>query len=287
MSAKTRALLISPDGMLGQAWQALLTARGWAYDTVTYPAFDITRKESIAAAVRDDGWVINCCAFTDVDSAEVREDEATAVNGHGVGWLAERCGEVGATLVHYSTDYVFSGVGSRPYLTDSAHAPINAYGRSKALGERRIIESGAAHLLVRTSWLYAPWGKNFVRTIAQLSKQRTELKVVDDQRGRPTSAELLAEVTLRLMTSGAQAAGTDGVFHVCDEGECTWFDLAREVAAASNPACVVHPCSTAEFPRPARRPAYSVLDLSRTTERLGPLPGWRENVRSVLARATP
>src|SRR5690606_41203248 len=128
-------------------------------------------------------------------------------------------------------------------------------------------------------WLYAPWGKNFVRTIAKLASERPELKVVDDQRGRPTSAEHLARASLALLEGGAR-----GTFHVTDGGECTWFELAREVAAKVAPSCRVVPCTTAEHPRPAKRPAYSVLDLRETEARIGPMPDWRATVASVLAR---
>jgi dTDP-4-dehydrorhamnose reductase len=284
MNFPSRPLLISPGGMLGRAFQGIFAERGWGYDTAERPAFDLTRRDSMVAAIQGRAWVINCSAYTDVDGAEKHEDDANAVNGRGVGWLAEICREQGATLVHFSTDYVFSGATASPYPTDAIHAPVNAYGRSKALGERLILEAGAPHLLLRTSWLYAPWGKNFVSTIAQYAKQRKELKVVNDQRGRPTSAENLVSATLHLMAVRAQAAGLDGVFHVCDDGECTWFDLASEVAAATNADCIVRPCTSAEFPRPAPRPAYSVLDLSKTAARIGALPEWRKSVRDVLER---
>src|SRR5690606_14409224 len=136
-------------------------------------------------------------------------------------------------------------------------------------------------LLIRTSWLYAPWGKNFVLTIARLAKEKPELRVVHDQRGRPTSAEHLARASLALLEAEAH-----GTFHVTDGGECSWFELAREVARTVAPSCAVHPCTSAEFPRPALRPAYSVLDLSETEARLGPMPDWRANLADALRRAT-
>jgi dTDP-4-dehydrorhamnose reductase len=272
-----RTLLVSPDGMLGRAFAEAL--RG-DFVGVTYPAIDLTRPETIEQHVRPGTThLINCAAYTDVDGAETNEALATAINGTGVGALARRCGEVGATLVHFGTDYVFDGVASAPYPVDAPRAPQGAYGRSKAAGEDALFTSGARHLYVRTSWLYAPWAKNFVRTIATLAKTKDTLKVVADQRGRPTSAEHLAKTTLALL-----ARDLEGTWHVTDGGECTWFDFAREIVRLTGAPCTVEPCTTAEFPRPAPRPAYSVLDLSRTEELLGPMPDWRTALADVITR---
>jgi dTDP-4-dehydrorhamnose reductase len=281
-------LLVSPDGMLGRAWKRLAEEQRIEHDTVLYPEFDLTNRAHVERAITSSHrWVVNCSAYTDVDGAEQNEPDAFLVNAVGVGYLAERCLEVGATLTHYSTDYVFNGAASTPYPVDGPYDPINAYGRSKAEGERRIVSSGATHLTVRTSWLYAPWANNFVRTIARASLERPELRVVDDQRGRPTSAEQLAAATLGLLGRSLAGKGVDGIFHVTDGGECTWFEFARRVVLATNPECRVTPCTTAEFPRPARRPSYSVLDLSKVERFLGPRPPWQECVDDVLARLEP
>jgi dTDP-4-dehydrorhamnose reductase len=260
-----------------------LARRGVVARALYHPAFDLLRDNDIAeldlAGVRA---VINCSGWTDVDGAEADEAGATALNGVAVGALAERCGEAGTLLVHYGTDYVFAGDASTPYVVHAPHAPVSAYGRSKADGERRIWAAGVRALLVRTSWLYAPWAKNFVRTIAAASKVRPELKVVDDQRGRPTSAEHLAATTWALVERNVS-----GIVHVTDGGECTWFELATVVAAKTNPECRVVPCTTAEFPRPARRPAYSVLDLAKTEALVGPMPRWQDQVADVLDRLEP
>lgn len=273
-------LVIGADGMLGTAWLRLLAAQGVAHDARIFPAFDITSAAHVDALPLDASTVVvNCAAWTDVDAAELHEHDATLVNGVAVGRLAQRCAATGAMLVHYSTDYVFDGEASTPYLVDEIQRPLAAYGRSKAAGERALWAHGPRSLIVRTSWLYAPWGKNFVRTIAKLAREKSELKVVHDQRGRPTSAEPLAAATWQLVQRD-----TTGIVHVTDGDECTWFELASAIAAAVAPSCVVHPCTTAEFPRPARRPAYSVLDLSRTEALLGATPSWRERLADVLAR---
>lgn len=279
-SAPPRILLLGADGMLGQAWDRLGQREGLPVQARTFPAFDLTRREHVRALpLREVDVVVNCTGWTDVDGAETHEAAATVLNGDGVGWLAEACADAGRTLVHYSTDYVFEGHAQRPYAVDHPRAPLNAYGRSKAVGEERIEASGAPFLLLRTSWLYAPWGNNFVRTMARLGREREALKVVDDQRGRPTSAEHLAATTLVLLRRGAR-----GTLHVTDGGECSWYELARAVIERVNPACVVSPCTTAEFPRPAVRPAYSVLDLGPTEALVGPMPSWQEGVADVVAR---
>jgi dTDP-4-dehydrorhamnose reductase len=185
-------------------------------------------------------------------------------------------------LLHFSTDYVFDGKASAPYRADAPVDPLGAYGRTKAAGEQAIHASGARHLIVRTSWLYAPWGNNFVRTMARLTRDKPSLKVVDDQRGRPTSAEHLAATALALLDRGAT-----GTFHVTDGGECTWYEFTLAIAKQLGRTCTIAPCTTAEFPRPAPRPAYSVLDLSQTEALLGPMPDWRVNLVEVLARLEP
>ena len=179
---------------------------------------------------------------------------------------------------HYSTDYVFDGTATEPYQTDHPRSPVNAYGRSKAIGEELIAESGVEHLLVRASWLYAPWGQNFVLTMRDLARSRDSLRVVHDQRGRPTDSRRLGEVSLELAEQGHR-----GTFHVTDGGECTWFELASLVASIANPSCTVDPCTSAEFPRPASRPAYSVLDISATEQVVGPLIPWEDRVRDTVS----
>jgi len=271
-------LLISPDGMLGRAFSELLTERGVAFEALSHPAFDITRPEQVTRAIQDGvRYVINCAAYTAVDAAEAHETEATAVNATGVQLLAERCRAVGSLLVHFSTDYVFDGEAKEPYRVDEPRRPQNAYGRSKALGEELLIASGCEHLLVRTSWVYAAWGKNFVDTIARLGRDKPSLRVVDDQRGRPTSARYLAQRTLALIEARAR-----GTFHVTDGGECSWYEFARAIVAASGGRALVEPCTSAEYPSPTRRPSYSVLDLSATEAKIGSSRPWQENLSEVL-----
>ena len=276
----SKFVVIGTDGMLGRCWGELLTDRGIDHVETTLAELDITDQPALNRYVTPGTqWVVSCAAYTLVDAAEEHEALADEVNGHAIGRMAERCKEVGAKLLHYSTDYVFDGTATAPYPTDHPRSPVNAYGRSKALGEELIQRSGVEHLLVRSSWLYAPWGENFVLTMRKLAKTRQKLRVVDDQRGRPTDSRRLAEISLALLDQGSR-----DVFHVTDGGDCTWFELATLIAEVVNPNCQVEPCTSEEFPRPAPRPAYSVLDISGTEDAVGPLIPWQDRVRETLAR---
>lgn len=276
-------LLIGGSGMLGRAWRQFLDESARPYEAPPSSICNLRSADSLRAAVRPGlVAVINCAAATDVDGCEANGDEANLINGIGVGVLAQRCAELNVPLVHYSTDYVFDGQCSSPYLVPMQRRPLNAYGRSKALGEELIEQARGPHLILRTSWLYAAWGKNFVLTIARLATERPTLRVVDDQRGRPTACNDLVSASWQLLHGGCR-----GLYHVSNDGECTWFELAAEIVRLRGSACQVHPCTTAEFPRPARRPAYSVLDLSQTIAAIGPLPHWRESLSQTISCLEP
>ncbi len=276
-------LVIGADGMLGRCWTELLEARGIEHRATMLADLDICDRAALNRFITPGTrWVVNCAGYTLVDAAEENEELANEVNGYAVGRMAEQCKELGAALLHYSTDYVFDGTAREPYPTDHPRSPINAYGRSKAIAEELIERSGVEHLLVRSSWLYAPWAKNFVLTIRELAKTRSSLRVVGDQRGRPTDSRKLAEVSLALAEHGSR-----GTFHVTDSGECSWFELAALIAELVNPDCQVEPCTSDEFPRPAPRPTYSVLDISATEQVVGPLIPWEARVRDVLGLLEP
>lgn len=276
-------LIVGDRGMLGRAFRELLTREARAYHGVDLPDVDAAEAGQVADLFTQP-WsaVINCAAFTNVDGAEANEAAALRGNATAPKLLAQACARAGIPLLHFSTDYVFSGQASTPYLADAPMQPLGAYGRTKAAGEDAIRAVGGRHLIVRTSWLYAPWANNFVRTMAKLTRDKPSLKVVNDQRGRPTSAEHLAKTALALLDRN-----TSGTFHVTDGGECTWYELTVAIGQMLGRTCAIQPCTTAEFPRPAPRPAYSVLDLSKTQALLGPMPDWRDNLASVLSRLEP
>ncbi|MCA9278754.1 MAG: dTDP-4-dehydrorhamnose reductase [Phycisphaeraceae bacterium] len=271
-------LVLGHRGMLGRAMLERLSTGQIAHTGVDREDIDLTDEDHVRDLI-DGRWsvVVNCAAWTDVDGAEENEAAATQINGSGVGHIARACNATGAVLVHVSTDYVFDGDAAEPYPVHAPRQPIGAYGRSKLAGELAIESEQCSHIIARTSWLYAPWGKNFVRTIADLASQRPELKVVADQTGRPTSAQHLADCLTRLVELGAT-----GTYHVTDGGQCTWHEFAREIVRLTGAACDVHPCTTAEFPRPAQRPAWSVLDLTETERLLGPMGSWQQHLADVL-----
>jgi len=267
--------------MLARSWCGLLHAHEIPFRCIGLPEFDLADPDSIGRLAPEGvTHVVNCAAWTDVDGAEENEPAARTVNADGAGALGAWAARHGAAFVHYSTDYVFNGRASSPYATDAPHDPVSAYGRTKAEGETRVLDAAPGALIVRTSWVYAPWGRNFPRTIARLARERPELTVVDDQHGRPTSAEHLARASLALLLRDRH-----GVWHVCDAGVCTWHDVAVEIVRRIGADCTVTPCTTEAFPRPAPRPRYSVLDIDATEATLGPMPHWKDNLTDVLRRA--
>lgn len=242
----------------------------------------IDRAKCLEMIARESPFaVINCAAFTKVDLCEKERELAMAVNAEGAGNLAHACREVDALLVQVSTDYVFDGRGKVPYKETDATAPLNVYGLSKLCGERYVAESGVDYIIVRTSWLYGEDGPNFVSTVLKLYDRDKELRIVDDQVGAPTYTADLAGGILSLMGSGAR-----GIFHVTNQGICSWCDFARTILELSGrDAGRVVPVSSGEFKRPARRPSYSVLDNSRFhAETRAHLRHWRDALRSFLEK---
>jgi len=272
-----RIVISGANGMLGRAFARELGLRGVGYCGATHAELDISDSRAVFAALRPGDCVLNCAAYTSVDAAESEPELAHRVNAVGPRVLAEACDSLGALLVHFSTDYVFDGEAARPYTTSSAPCPLNVYGHSKLLGEQCVMGSSCEHLVIRTSWLYAPWGSSFVLTLARLLRERALVRVVADQRGTPTSALWLAQATLRLLELEQR-----GLFHVTDGGECSRFELARSIRSLLCAPALVEPCSSGDFPTPARRPSYSVLDVTEMEHRLGPAPHFEANLAQVL-----
>ncbi len=274
----SKVLVLGSTGMVGRSWVQLLESQQIEHAALARPEFDLADPSSIHRCVHSDfDLVVNAAAWTDVDGAESDEPGSTRANARAVQEIAIACKQMNALLITYSTDYVFSGNASSPYTIDHPIHPINAYGRSKALGESLLHESQAQHILIRTSWVYAPWGKNFVRTIRNLAQSRNELQVVNDQRGRPTSAQQLAHNSMALYLNGAR-----GTWHLSDDEECSWFDFATAIASHINPSCTVHPCPSSNYPSPAKRPAYSTLNIEDSTNLIGTIQSWRDSLHDVL-----
>lgn len=240
---------------------------------------DITDKGAVRRIVEDNSIdvIINCAGYTDVEKAESEEETAFRLNAEAAGLLAETAKACGATLIHISTDYVFDGSQSEPYGEDAAQAPLNAYGRSKLAGELAVLAAGCRHIIIRTSWLYSPYGKNFVKTILSKSQSYAMLKVVSDQVGTPTYAGDLAGFIMTLLEP--DNLRKNGIYHYSNEGVCSWFDLACEVCHLSGNLCEVTPCGTGEYPVKAARPPYSVLSKSKVKQTFGiEIPYWKDSL---------
>jgi dTDP-4-dehydrorhamnose reductase len=272
-----RLAVTGARGMLGQAVVAAARERGHDVIALTRAQADVTDAPALRAALArtTPHAVVNCAAWTDVDGAEDDEDAATAINGAGAGNLAAAAAACGARLVHVSTDYVFDGTKREPYLESDAVAPQSAYGRSKLAGERAIAAVAGDHAIARTAWLFGAGGRNFVETMLRLGAERDEVRVITDQVGCPTWSGHLAAALLDL--AGARATG---IFHVAAAGACSWHDLTVEAFRRAGVDCTVRETTTAEFPRPAARPAYSVL---RSERRETPdVPAWQEGLAAYL-----
>jgi dTDP-4-dehydrorhamnose reductase len=279
-----KILIAGAGGMLGRRLTAAASAVGEVTPADRH-ALDITDAAAVAHAVTGHDIVINAAAWTDVDGAETHEGRATAINGDGAANLASACAETGARLLHVSTDYVFSGSATAPYPEDAPTAPLNAYGRSKLAGEQAVLRLLPERAyVVRTAWLYDRHGRNFLTTMLRLAAERETLDVVDDQRGQPTSAPALARQLLALAQAAHRGAAPSGVYHGTASGETTWFGFAQEIfALAGLDPDRVRPTTSDLFPRPAPRPAYSVLGHRRwAAAGLSPLPHWRDELRDVL-----
>jgi dTDP-4-dehydrorhamnose reductase len=253
-------------------------------DTVHLDITDLEAIRSLVAAEKVD-VLVNCAAYTNVDAAEDNEALAELLNAKAVENLALAMKEVGGLLVHISTDYVFGG---EPYNTpcreDMTGTPTGAYGRTKLHGEQAILRSGVQHVIIRTSWLYSEFGKNFVKTMLRLTAEKPSLKVVFDQVGTPTYARDLAETIAKILDHPGLPPGSPCVFHFSNEGVCSWYDFAKAIAEyAGHTACDIQPCHSDEFPSKVVRPSYSVLDKTKIKETFGlSIPYWTDSLKKCI-----
>ena len=273
-----RLLITGAAGMLGQDVAAAALAAGHEPVALARAELDISDRAAVAAAVQDarPDAVVNCAAWTDVDGAEEHERDALAVNGEGAGNVAAAAARAGAWTVHVSSDYVFDGERRRPYLESAATNPVSAYGRSKLAGEQAVAAAAPEQsTIVRSSWLFGAGGPCFPATILRLASGRSELSVVDDQVGCPTFTGHLASALVELC-----ATRVPGVLHVAGSGQCSWFEFATAIVAAAGLDCEIRPIPTTEMPRPATRPAYSVLRSERAAPKLH---GWQQGLEQYMA----
>jgi dTDP-4-dehydrorhamnose reductase len=284
----SRWLVLGAGGMLGQDLLAAVEGAGHDVVGLARAELDITDQAAVGAGVAaaKPDVVVNCAAWTAVDDAESHEDAALAVNGTGTAHVAQACAAAGARLVQVSTDYVFAGDATRPYAEDDPAGPRTAYGRTKLAGElavRRLHPE--AGYVVRTAWLYGGHGPNFVATMIRLERDRPAVDVVDDQRGQPTWT---ADVAAKIVELGGSQA-RPGIYHATSSGEATWFDLTREIfRLLGTDTARVRPTTTSAFPRPAPRPAYSVLGHGGWAGTgIEPIGDWRNSLRKALVTMLP
>lgn len=278
-------LVTGANGQLGREMQRLGAVSPNNYIFTDVAELDVTDAGAVLRAAEQTRAeaIVNCAAYTNVERAE--EDEATAdlLNRLAPANLAAAAAATGATLIHISTDYVFDGTAHLPYAEQAPTAPLGVYGRTKLAGEQVVAASGCSHLILRTAWLYSAFGNNFLKTMLRLTAERESLSVVFDQIGTPTYAGDLA-LAIFSVIEGGQLRGNEGIYHFSDEGACSWYDFAVEIAAAvGHDKCRIAPCHTAEYPSKAPRPAYSVLDKSKFKTTFGiEIPHWRESMLYCL-----
>lgn len=286
-------LVIGCNGQLGQSMQKVSREfPGLDCTFVDRAELDLAELGRIPEFLRKAAprFIVNCAAYTAVDKAESEQEQADLINHRAVAALAQGAAELGACLVHVSTDYVFDGCHHRPYPEDHPTAPVNFYGESKLRGERAIHESGASSLIIRTSWVYSEFGSNFVKTMLRLGAERQQLNVIDDQVGSPTYAPDLARMICTLLSQYQAGREREDAIpehcttvHFSNEGVCSWFDFANEIMQLGSIDCAVKPIATEEYPTPARRPHYSVLKKARIRALSGSeIPHWKHSLQICL-----
>lgn len=291
-----RILITGRDGQVGQELAHALAALGTVTAT-SRAELDLTSDEAIRKTVRRvrPGLIVNAAAYTAVDKAEAEPELAHRINADAVATLAAEANELGAAVIHYSTDYVFDGANDHLYVEQDAPGPLGVYGRTKLAGEQALTASGVPHLTLRTSWVYGARGKNFLLTILRLAAEKPELRIVADQRGAPTWSHDIASATAELVrrwmleSNPQQRRETSGIYHLTASGETTWFGFAesalqlRSAQAIAAHAVRITPISTAEYPAPAARPANSRLNCGKLARTFGvQLPSWDASLAQVM-----
>ena len=280
-------LVTGADGQLGREMQiASRSSRNrFIFTDIAgeHERLDITDPQAIADIVRENhvNVIVNCAAYTNVDKAETDSETANLLNNIAAGNLADAMKAVNGTLIHISTDYVFQGDMNIPCREDWPTEPLGVYGKTKLAGEKSIEATGCASIIIRTAWLYSPFGKNFVKTMRDLTSSRESLKVVFDQVGTPTYAGDLAETICRIIENGQ--LDKTGIYHFSNEGVCSWFDFAKAICEMSGNTCDIRPCHSDEFPSPVARPHFSVLDKTKIKQTFGiRIPYWTDSLKRCI-----
>lgn len=285
MEKKRTILVTGSNGQLGTELRELAAQHpAYQFAFVTRHELPLHTPADIKRIVRDiqPDYVVNCAAYTAVDKAESDREEAFQINARAVEALAEVCLELNAKFIHISTDYVFDGTANRPLKEDDGVKPVNYYGESKLAGEQFAQKANPDSVIIRTSWVYSHHGKNFVKTMIRLMAEKETLHVVNDQIGSPTYAADLAAAILSIIEA---KTWHPGIYHFSNEAVITWFDFATEIAAQIQTGCVVLPTSTANFPTPAKRPAYAIMDKRKIAETYGiALRNWKDSLATCVQK---
>lgn len=276
-------LVTGANGQLGNEMRRISTKSLHKYIFTDVQELDITDLDAVCAMVKESGVdiVVNCAAYTNVDKAEDDFLMADLLNNKAVENLAVAVREVGGTLIHISTDYVFQGESNTPCQENWTTNPLGIYGKTKLAGEKSLVATGCNYLIFRTAWLYSSFGKNFVKTMQQLTSTKDSLKVVFDQVGTPTYAGDLAAIIYKVIEDNM--LDKQGIYHFSNEGVCSWYDFAKEICELSGNSCDIQPCHSDEFPSRVIRPHFSVLDKSKVKETFGiQIPYWKDSLKKCI-----
>lgn len=288
-----RILVTGANGQLGSELRHVARSSDDSYifadvvmaEGVATTYLDITDRKAVRTFVaeNDINIIINCAAYTNVDRAEEESEKAMLLNATAPENLAQAMNEVEGLLIHISTDYIFDGDGDKPYTEEQPTTPKSVYGTTKLRGEEAIMSVGCRHIIIRTAWLYSTYGNNFLKTMLRLTSERESISVVNDQIGTPTYAADLA-TTIVAIIEGGKAERNEGIYHFSNEGVCSWYDFAREIArVAGNRECKILPCLSSEYPSKVTRPAYSVLDKSKIRQTFNiTIPYWTDSVERCV-----
>ncbi|MFI3285999.1 MAG: dTDP-4-dehydrorhamnose reductase [Rikenellaceae bacterium] len=278
-----KVLVTGANGQLGREIRVATKRSCDNYIFTDVEELDITNRDAVAELVDAGRFdvIVNCAAYTNVDMAEEEVSLADQINRQAVSHLAEAANATGATFIHISTDYVFDGKAYTPYQERAATSPLGVYGKTKLAGERLITVSGCKYIIIRTSWLYSRWGKNFVKSMLQLTEQNERLKVVFDQVGSPTFAGDLAEAIISIISH--DKLSEVGTYHYSNEGTCSWYDLAHEICVQSHHSCIIEPIHSSQYPSKVPRPHYSVLDKTKFKTTFGTdIPHWTTSLKALI-----
>lgn len=275
-------LVTGANGQLGLQLKLIIQGnKGYNFYFTDLPELDIASEHGLEKTLTEFNpqWVVNCAAYTAVDKAETETDLANKINAEAPALLAKLTDRFHSRLIHISTDYVFDGTSSRPYREEDEKNPIGIYAQTKATGEDLVLANNPRSVVIRTSWLYSAFGNNFMKTIIKLAREKGHVKVVSDQVGTPTWAGDLASVILQVIEKDCPP----GLYHYSNEGVCSWFDFAKAIIELQEINASIEPITTKEFPTPAPRPHYSVLDKSLIKSTLGiKIPYWRDSLKESL-----